>query len=232
MKFEVNKIYNVDCFKAMKQMLPNSVDTAFTSPPYNRKRNDKYSFYDDDIDYFQMLCELTDDLLTIVKGKIIINVQANSYNKHDVYRWLGQYSNYITGVVIWNKLNPVNSTNRRDDGTCSVTNAFEYFIFLSKKDDQFRCYGSESVMNVITTSVNEEHFQDHHAVMKKEVADWFIEKFTRRGDIVLDPFMGLGTTAISCSALQRNFIGFEIVKEYYDKAIQRIKYESQMKMEL
>ena len=59
--------------------------------------------------------------------------------------------------------------------------------------------------------------------MKQEISDWFIEKFTKENDIVLDPFCGLGTTAISCKKMNRQFIGFEIVKEYCKEAIKRIK---------
>lgn len=48
---------------------------------------------------------------------------------------------------------------------------------------------------------------------------------TKEGDTVLDPFMGSGTTAIACIKEKRNFIGFELNKEYYDKACKRIKLE-------
>lgn len=48
---------------------------------------------------------------------------------------------------------------------------------------------------------------------------------TKEGDIILDPFMGSGTTAIACIREKRNFIGFELNKEYYDKACKRIQIE-------
>lgn len=48
---------------------------------------------------------------------------------------------------------------------------------------------------------------------------------TKEGDTVLDPFMGSGTTAIACIREKRNFIGFELNKEYYDKACKRIRLE-------
>lgn len=47
------------------------------------------------------------------------------------------------------------------------------------------------------------------------------------GDTVLDPFMGSGTTAIACIKERRHFIGFELNKEYFDKAVERIKREQQ-----
>ena len=52
-----------------------------------------------------------------------------------------------------------------------------------------------------------------------------IVKSSLQGDTVLDPFMGSGTTAIAAIREKRNFIGFELNKEYYDKACKRIKLE-------
>ena len=50
--------------------------------------------------------------------------------------------------------------------------------------------------------------------MKQEVADWFIEKFTKEGDTVLDPFAGTGTTGVACKNLNRNYILIEQEPEY------------------
>ena len=58
--------------------------------------------------------------------------------------------------------------------------------------------------------------------MPQELADYIIENFTKKNEIVLDCFMGLGTTGISCVKLNRNFIGIELVKEYYDYAVDHI----------
>ena len=49
-----------------------------------------------------------------------------------------------------------------------------------------------------------------------------IRDFSEEGDLILDPFMGSGTTAIACKQLNRNFIGFEISKEYCDIARKRL----------
>ena len=54
---------------------------------------------------------------------------------------------------------------------------------------------------------------------------YIINASTKEGDTVLDPFMGSGTTAIACIREKRNFIGFELNKEYYDKACKRIQLE-------
>ena len=77
--------------------------------------------------------------------------------------------------------------------------------------------------NVISTSVNSSMPKEHKAVMKQEVSDWFIEKFTNEGNVILDPFMGIGTTAISCKKMNRKYIGFEMIKEYCEMAEKRIE---------
>ena len=48
---------------------------------------------------------------------------------------------------------------------------------------------------------------------------------TNESDVILDPFIGSGTTAIACIKERRHFIGFELSKEYFDKAVRRIKAE-------
>ena len=48
---------------------------------------------------------------------------------------------------------------------------------------------------------------------------------SEKGDLILDPFMGSGTTAVACHKLQRKYIGFEIDKEYFDIANKRIEQE-------
>jgi site-specific DNA-methyltransferase (adenine-specific) len=229
--FEVNTIYNEDCFEFMKRQSDNSFDVSFTSPPYNRVRNDTYAEFDDVNDnYLEMLDKLTDELLRITKKDVIINVQQNMYNKAGFFRWLGDKSAYIKGVVVWIKNNPLpNSNYRESDKTYSVTNAFEYFVVFSKDPKEFRA--NNSIYNYIRSNVNSEHFEGHGAVMKKQIAEHFISNFTKEGDIVFDPFMGIGTTAVVCRDYNRGYVGCEIVAKYCDMADRRIK-DSGLQMKL
>ncbi len=64
--------------------------------------------------------------------------------------------------------------------------------------------------------------KNHSAVFPLELPSWFIKLFTEKGDYVLDPFMGSGTTLIAAKLLERNSIGIEISKEYCDLAEERI----------
>lgn len=221
-----------DCLELLKQMPDKSIDVVFTSPPYNRIRNDTYDYYEDTLsDYYSMLTTFTDECLRITKDKVIVNIQQNHFNKKEVFKYAGRYAEKIAGIVIWTKTNPQPSNNyNKKDNTRSVTNAFEYFFVLNDDGEKFRVYGKENTLNFISTSVNSMHFKGHGAVMKKEVADWFIKKFTKENDIVLDPFLGTGTTAVCCVEQNRHYIGFELSEKYFDIACERLDdAEAEMK---
>ena len=67
--------------------------------------------------------------------------------------------------------------------------------------------------------------QLHPTQKPVELIRWLIRSYSNEGDTILDNCMGSGTTAIACIREKRNFIGFELNKEYYDKACKRIKLE-------
>lgn len=65
--------------------------------------------------------------------------------------------------------------------------------------------------------------RSHSAAFPVTLPSWFIKLFTKENDIVLDPFMGSGTTAIACIQLNRHYIGMELMRNYYEIAINNIK---------
>ena len=208
--------FNDDCLERMKDIPDKSIDIAFTSPPYNRKRNDKYKNYNDTIeDYYGFLVDVIELLKLKVKKYIFINIQTNYYNKIDVYKLIGNYADSIQQIFIWEKTNPLPSPGN------NITNAYEYFIVIGETSLKSN---KTYTKNHITTSVNSENTTKiHKAVMKQEVCDWFIEHFTNENDIILDCFMGLGTTCISCKKLNRKYIGIEKDEHYFEVATNRIK---------
>lgn len=209
------KLIHGDCLEIMKLMPDKSVDISFTSPPYNRKRNDKYEFFNDVIDdYFMFLCNFTENLLRITKKHVFINIQKNFYNKKDVFKYIGRFSSEITEIIVWEKTNPMPASG------FNITNAYEMFIVLSDKPLKAN---KTYTKNVITSSVNSDKIsKTHKAVMKQEISDWFIKTFTEENDVILDCFMGLGTTGISCKKFNRDFIGIEIDENYFKIAEERI----------
>lgn len=204
-----------DSLELMKNIADKSVDISFTSPPYNRKRNDKYANYDDTIeDYYKFLCNFTDELLRITNKYTIINLQKNYYNKKEIFNYIGNYANKIVEIIVWGKTNPMPASS------FNITNAYEFFIVLGDKPLKSN---TTYTKNMILTAVNSNTtLKEHRAVMKQEVSDWFIEKFTKEGDTILDCFMGTGTTGVSCKKYNRNFIGIEIDNQYFNIAKERI----------
>jgi DNA modification methylase len=67
--------------------------------------------------------------------------------------------------------------------------------------------------------------KNHSATFPLALPMWFIKLFTEEGDVVLDPFIGSGTTAIACLQLNRKYIGIEIKEEYCKLAMEQIKYQ-------
>ena len=79
-----------DCLEELKKLDDYSCDISFTSPPYNRKRNDVYDNYDDSIDdYSGFLINVIDEMLRVTKRNIFFNIQKNFYNKEEVKRQYG-----------------------------------------------------------------------------------------------------------------------------------------------
>jgi len=215
-----NTIIQGDCLQVMKTMEDNSIDHVFTSPPYNRKRNDKYEHYDDTVvNYYKLIKDSIEQSLRISKGYVIFNIQKNYYNKADVFKLFGTFADKIVEVIIWEKSNPMPAA------ALAITNAYEFFLILGDKPLKSN---TTYTKNIITTSVNGKMPESHKAVMKQEVADWFIEKFTKEGDTVLDPFAGTGTTGVACRNLNRNFILIEQDESYCKLAEERINKLTQL----
>lgn len=197
-----------DCLEKMKTIPHKSIDVCFTSPPYNRKRNDKYENYNDTLDdYFGFLVEAIDQMRRVTRGNVFINIQKNYYNKIDVFRLIGHYAENICEIFVWEKSNPMPANG------LNITNAYEFVIVFGSSIKSNKTY----TKNHLTTSVAK-MLKNHKAIMHPAVATFFIENFTQPNDTVLDPFMGSGTTGVVCENSGRNFIGIELDKEYWQIA--------------
>lgn len=111
----------------------------------------------------------------------------------------------------------VHGTFRQADGTLKGRSA-------QWKETVCKNYGVRfNVWNIPTEKKNK---TGHPAVFPSKIAKDHIISWSNKGDTILDPFSGSGTTAIEAINLNRNFVGFEISKEYYNKSIERIKNET------
>jgi len=209
-----------DCFVKMSEFLDDSVDVVITSPPYNRKRNDKYNNHTDVVeDYVGFLESSINDCLRVCSGNVFYNIQKNSYNKQDVHKIMGMFSEQIIEVIIWKKSNPMPNPH--------LINAYEYILVLSKTNKSLKA-NTTYTLNHFETPVfsNNPHKAIHRAVMHPEACRFLLENFTQEGDIVLDPFMGVGTTGVESVKLGRSFVGIELDSTYFNIANKRIKEQA------
>lgn len=244
---EIDKIYNCDCLEGMRAMPDASVDAVVTSPPYNlclRVRGDQYTHrtsgeeraglkvnkYTNGLsdslemeDYFKWQCECIDEMMRVSTGMVFYNIQAVTGNKWAVFKLMGKYADNIREVMIWDKQNAEPAIGDR-----ILNSEYEFIIVLDHGDckgRQFNTFNAErgTLSNVLRIGKNREN--EHRAAFPLLLPQWLIHYFTPEGATILDPFMGSGTTAIAAIKEKRHFVGFELNKEYFDKAAKRIDRE-------
>lgn len=217
-----------DCLDIMKGIPDNTFDVAFTSPPYAMETKNTQSNYKNKYiskesmtlkEWHKFLFEFTDELLRVCKSHVIINIQTNIQTKKYIYDYIGKYSNEIKQFIIWYK------PNAQPSGTPNAfSNSYEIILVLSNKVKRVKA-SSTFCRNVIVENVNnnKEFHKIHRAVMNKNISDWCIKELTRKGDYVIDPFGGMGTTAVSCIEQGRKFLYIEKEEIYCKRAYKRIK---------
>jgi len=235
------KLINADCLEYMKTMEDNSVDLTFTSPPYNMnltfingkyvQRNDKqHEFrnkYNNDMDnmtmeeYFEFSKNVIDQLLRI-SDIVFYNIQALAGKKLALCKLFGQDAQNIKELVIWDKINSIPSTN---NGV--VNSQYEFIIIFEKDQPQRRTFNKYNfergqLNNIWQIKRERSKLKGHGATFPTELCEKILENFTNENDIVFDPFMGSGTLGVVANKLNRQFIGIERDKEYFDFAVERI----------
>ena len=222
-----------DCLEEMKKMDDGLVDIVFTSPPYNdsgntesdkiNRRHFKYEISETRNDWYEWQCECIDEMLRIAKRQVLYNIQPILNNKSDVYKLIGHYADKIDNILIWYKPNaqPQHYPHR-------IANFYEMILILKGKSFDKLYINSNGYTNVIVQNINSNrnYCDKHRAVMSEKFCDEIIREFSLPTDTILDPFMGLGTTGISCCKYNRNFIGIEIHEPYFKIAEERIQSEN------
>jgi len=244
-----NTIINGDCIEEMKKIPSNSVNLIFADPPYNlqlggdlyRPNQTKVDAVDDDWDKFSSFYnydQFTKDWLEqsqrILDKNGAIWVIGSYHNIFRVGKILQDLGFWILNDIVWIKSNPMPNFK----GT-RFNNAHETLIWASKSqlskpvfhyksmkiandDKQMRsdwylpiCSGAERI--------KVDGVKAHSTQKPEELLRRVIISTTNEGDIILDPFMGSGTTGAVAKKLGRNFIGIEKNKDYVKIAKNRIE---------
>ena len=243
---ELNTFICGDCIEQMKLLPNDSVDMCFTSPPYNcgnsGKNKDMYKNYSDDLsneDYFNLLNSSLTEMLRLCKGLVFINLNYMVNNTVPLFKFINENSMYLKEVVVWDKMRaqpPIgNILAKRHELIFLFTKNKDTVIntFSKNKGEDYRNIFGGWISNVARVSIDSdqtEFSKEHRASFPLALPKIFIDIYTEKGGIVLDPFCGLGTTAIACYELGRNFIGIERDDRYIQISKERLSsYQLQPK---
>jgi len=236
---ELNKIYNENCLETMKRMEDNFVDLTVTSPPYFLKKDYEKDWTWDKFDTLMKNVFLQVERILKPSGYFIINFGDNGFGRDNLktecistypmshYYWNIKGNLELQATRIWRKQFAKIPFNGQ--AKIAPRNLFDYeHIWTFRKKDGT---GKEKVRDIKLSCrgvlgedwTSKAGLDIHCASFPIELPTWGIKVYSDENDIVLDPFMGSGTTAIACINTNRNFIGFEIDKHYCDIANERIR---------
>ncbi len=245
---ETNRIFQGDCTKILKSFPNKSVDLIFADPPYNlqlrknlnRPDNSIVNGVNDDWDKFSSYKEYDDftynwlkESKRVLKDNGTIWVIGSYHNIFRVGSKLQDLDFWVLNDIIWRKTNPMPNFK----GT-RFTNAHETMIWASKNESSKYTFNYNAMKslngdlqmrsdwNLPICSGNERlkvNGSKLHSTQKPEaLLSRIILSSSNVGDIVLDPFLGSGTTATIAKRYCRNWIGIEKEKKYIEEAQKRI----------
>lgn len=214
---ETNKIYNGDCIELIKNIEDNSIDFAICDYPFNCQDGRK--------DYIEFIQIINDEIYRVLKENSVLLVINNPYNFYKTRNCFNNFTHRDSIALI-----------KRGVLRPAWHFGFQHnylMTFVKGKDNRVKWNGTK--MNHDKSFLSDViQYQNgfrgkgnmfHPQAIPLELTQKFIEIFSNKDDIVLDPFMGSGTTAIACMKSNRKFIGFEINQTYFNISIQRIMNE-------
>ena len=208
---ELDKIYCMDALEGLQSIDDNTIDCVITDPPYgiNKKGIDN----DDSLEvYYKSLPEL----YRVLKDDKWFITFASIGNLPDMFKE-NPFKYCWCGSIYYRNIQRINH--------CPLGRSKQSIYLVFKKGDAKRHYHIRDVKEFIYSNKSSKEFC--HPGQKPLKALYDLIKFgTDESDIILDPFIGSGTTAIVCQRLNRRFIGFESNKMYYDISLKRLLNQS------
>jgi len=244
---KTNVIYNEDCLQGMKKLPDESIDLIVTSPPYLNLR--EYSYWESYEKYLDDVKLWLKEMERILKkgGYLAWNVQENIPDPKGDYRnyhpiladsikignsnglvwennivwnknnstqnYFGSYP-YPQTPIFWNMTEPISIFRKPGKRNMSMKEKEEC------KVDKERWY--EIVKGYWEIAPAKASNIGHSAPFPEEIPKRLIEIMTTKNSIILDPFIGSGTTAVVAEKLSRKWIGFEISEKYVNLAYKRL----------
>lgn len=246
---ELNKIYNMDCLDGMKLLDDNSIDLTVTSPPYdNLRKYNGFSWNFEGIANELYRVTKVGGIVVWVVGDSTVNGSETGssfeqalyfkkcgFNLHDTMIWektgmlptQDRYYAIFEYMFIFSKGKPksMNFIEDKENTAGGRVQKKDLCINKGKQKDGIGTFVRKNFgrrTNIWRIAIGKS-VAGHPAVFPEQLANDHIISWSNKNDIVLDPFMGSGTTAKMALINNRNFVGFEISKEYCEIAEKRIE---------
>ena len=246
----MNKIYNQDCIDGMKTIPDGKIDLVVTDPPfainfkakkanYNRTASRVLSGYNEITkeNYYEFTLNWMSQCFRILKESGGMYVFSGWNNLADILNAIEEIGFITVNHIIWKYQFGV-VTNRK-----FVTSHY-HCLYICKNDKKRKFFPYERFSKEEKNNQGRSlHYKDKEDVweikreywtgdektptkLPAEIIKKILQYSSEEGDLVFDPFLGSGQTAVVSKLLKRNYIGFEIVKEYFDFISKRLKSNS------
>lgn len=231
-------LYNRDCLEVLKEMTSSTIDLILTDPPYNlgefsKRRNYNVQNMRDNTfvesgwdnvnreDWKALMENLFEQLSRVSKVGTNLIMFMSFLRIETIVDIAERYGFYYKTVGVWHKTNPM--PRNMNLHFVNSNECWLYFVY-KKRTGTFNNNG-KLLLDYIESTVTplSEKKEGKHPTQKPlSVIEYLISVLSNENDTVLDPFMGSGTTGVACKNLNRNFIGIELNKDYYNVADKRI----------
>ena len=246
-KFSLNKIYNQDCIDGMEDIPDNKIDLVITDPPfainfkskkanYNRNASRVLSGYNEieSKNYYNFTYNWMSQINRILKKSGSMYVFSGWNNLKDILTALDENGFITINHIIWKYQFGVVTSKK------FVTSHY-HCLYVCKNNNERKFFPySRFDKNAKTTDGKSLHYNDKEDVwnikreywtgdektptkLPAEIIKKILEYSSEEKDVVFDPFLGSGQVAVVSKMLKRKYIGFEIVKEYYNFAKKRLE---------
>lgn len=228
MKLELNKIYNGDALELLKFIPNNSIDLVVTDPPYKitsrGNSGDTGGMLAKDLSKRGLIFkhnaidieDWIDDVYRVLKEGSHCYIMTNNKNLKHYLNVIENAKFKIFKTLIWKKDNCITNMFYMD--------THEYIIFCRKgKAKRINNCGTKSVLDFSNKKMKDENGNNLHDTEKPvSLLSVLIANSSNEGEIVLDPFMGIGGVPVACKSLNRKYIGMEIDPNYYNISLSRL----------
>ena len=228
----------------MNELIDNCISLTITSPPYNIGKDSDEDLSDDE--YWKMITKVFEEVYRVTEsgGRLVVNV-ANLGRKPYI-----PFSKYfieiileigflMRGEIIWQKSKGANANfawgSWLSPSNPVIRDIHEYCLVFSKDSMKNSAKGEptiekdefmESTLSIWNITPARAKKIGHPAPFPVELPKRFINLYSFKNDLILDPFIGSGSTAIAAKLLDRDYIGYELNPEYVKIAKNRLKDET------